>query len=66
LETAIKIDFFHFTAFLHKPVGFFILPACLYNTAIVISSNIAETLAQHYSIGIALGLMLENHWVFIF
>jgi NhaA family Na+:H+ antiporter len=30
----------------------------LANTAIVISSNIAETLSQHYSIGIALGLIV--------
>ncbi|MGO4821260.1 MULTISPECIES: Na+/H+ antiporter NhaA [unclassified Flavobacterium] len=45
--------------FLHKPVGFFILPLfALANTAIVISSNIGETLAQHYSIGIALGLIV--------
>jgi NhaA family Na+:H+ antiporter len=27
----------------------------LANTAIVVSSNIGETIAQHYSIGIALG-----------
>jgi len=45
--------------FLHKPVGFFILPLfALANTAIVVSSNIGETLAQHYSIGIALGLIV--------
>tara|TARA_R110002124_G_scaffold75850_1_gene203344 strand:+ start:997 stop:2175 length:1179 start_codon:yes stop_codon:yes gene_type:complete len=45
--------------FLHKPVGFFILPLfALANTAIVISSNIGETIAQHYSIGIALGLIV--------
>jgi NhaA family Na+:H+ antiporter len=45
--------------FLHKPVGFFILPIfALANTAIVISSNIGETLAQHYSLGIALGLIV--------
>ncbi|WP_248902850.1 Na+/H+ antiporter NhaA [Flavobacterium sp. K5-23] len=45
--------------FLHKPVGFFILPLfALANTAIIISSNIGETLAQHYSIGIALGLIV--------
>ncbi|CAM3069722.1 Na+/H+ antiporter NhaA [Flavobacterium frigoris] len=45
--------------FLHKPVGFLILPLfALANTAIVISSNIGETIAQHYSIGIALGLIV--------
>lgn len=44
---------------LHKPVAFFILPLfALANTAIVISSNIVETLEQHYSIGIALGLIV--------
>jgi NhaA family Na+:H+ antiporter len=31
----------------------------------IVSSNIGETIAQHYSIGIALGLIVENHWVFI-
>lgn len=45
--------------FLHKPVGFFILPLfALANTAIVVTSNIGETLAQHYSIGIELGLIV--------
>ena len=45
--------------FLHKPVGFLILPLfALANTAIVVSSNIGETIAQHYSIGIALGLIV--------
>lgn len=45
--------------FLHKPVGFFILPLfALANTAIVVSSNIGDTLAQHYSMGIALGLIV--------
>ncbi|MGA9639100.1 Na+/H+ antiporter NhaA [Flavobacterium sp.] len=45
--------------FLHKPVGFIILPLfALANTAIVLSSNIGETLEQHYSIGIAVGLIL--------
>jgi NhaA family Na+:H+ antiporter len=44
--------------FLHKPVGFLILSSfALANTAIV-SSNIGETIAQHYSIGIALGLIV--------
>lgn len=45
--------------FLHKPVGFFILPIfALANTAIVIGSNIQETISQHYSLGIALGLII--------
>jgi NhaA family Na+:H+ antiporter len=45
--------------FLHKPVAFIILPLfALANTAIVLSSNIGETLTQHYSIGIALGLIV--------
>ena len=45
--------------FLHKPVAFIILPLfALANTAIVINSNIAETLTQHYSMGIALGLIV--------
>jgi NhaA family Na+:H+ antiporter len=46
-------------SFLHKPVGFLILPLfALANTAIVIGADIVETLTQHYSIGIALGLVL--------
>jgi Na+:H+ antiporter, NhaA family len=45
--------------FLHKPVAFFILPIfALANTAIVLSSNMGEVMAQHYSIGIALGLIV--------
>lgn len=45
--------------FLHKPVAFIILPVfALANTAIVLSSNIGEVLIQHYSIGIALGLII--------
>ncbi len=45
--------------FLHKPVAFFILPLfALANTAIVLSSNIGETLAQNYNLGIALGLIV--------
>jgi NhaA family Na+:H+ antiporter len=45
--------------FLHKPVSFFILPLfALANTAIIIGSNIGETVSQHYSIGIALGLIV--------
>ena len=45
--------------FLHKPIAFIILPIfALANTAIVLSSNMGEVLAQHYSIGIALGLII--------
>ncbi|MES2575822.1 MAG: Na+/H+ antiporter NhaA [Bacteroidota bacterium] len=45
--------------FLHKPVAFIILPIfALANTAIVLSSNIGEVIVQHYSIGIALGLII--------
>lgn len=44
--------------FLHKPVAFIILPVfALANTAIILDSNISETLSQNYSIGIALGLI---------
>jgi len=44
--------------FLHKPVTFLILPIfALANTAIVLSPDIGNTLVQHYSIGIALGLV---------
>nr|WP_315216057.1 Na+/H+ antiporter NhaA [uncultured Flavobacterium sp.] len=44
--------------FLHKPVSFVILPLfALANTAIIIGSDIGETVSQHYSIGIALGLI---------
>lgn len=45
--------------FLHKPVSFIILPLfALANTAIVLSSDIGEVIAEHYSIGIALGLII--------
>jgi len=45
--------------FLHKPVAFIILPIfALANTAISISGNIGDTLTQHYSLGIALGLIV--------
>lgn len=45
--------------FLHKPVAFIILPVfALANTAIVLGSNMGEVLTQHYSIGIALGLII--------
>ena len=44
--------------YLHKPVAFFILPLfALANTAIVLGSDIAETLHLHYSMGIMLGLI---------
>ncbi|AWA30843.1 Na+/H+ antiporter NhaA [Flavobacterium magnum] len=44
---------------LHKPVAFIILPLfALANTAIVMNSDIADTLSQHYSLGIALGLIV--------
>ncbi len=44
---------------LHKPVAFIILPIfALANTAIVLSSDIGQTLTQDYSIGIALGLIV--------
>ena len=45
--------------FLHKPVAFIILPIfALANTAIVFSGNIAQTLSENYSLGIALGLIV--------
>lgn len=45
--------------FLHKPVAFIILPIfALANTAIVFDSDIGEILAQNYSIGIAVGLIV--------
>ncbi len=45
--------------FLHNPVAFIILPIfALANTAIILSSNMGEILTQHYSIGIALGLIV--------
>jgi NhaA family Na+:H+ antiporter len=37
---------------------FYTSALCFGNTAIVISSNIGETISQHYSIGIALGLIV--------
>jgi NhaA family Na+:H+ antiporter len=44
---------------LHKPVAFIILPIfALVSTAIVIEGNIGETLAENYSIGIAMGLIV--------
>lgn len=45
--------------FLHKPVAFIILPLfALANTAIVLGSDIVETLHLHYSMGIMLGLVV--------
>lgn len=45
--------------FLHKPVSFFILPLfALANTAIILGSDFEAVLTQHYSIGIALGLIV--------
>jgi NhaA family Na+:H+ antiporter len=45
--------------FLHKPVGFLILPLfALSNTAINISGDLAQTLSENYSLGIALGLII--------
>lgn len=44
---------------LHKPVAFIILPIfALANTAIIISGDIAQTLTENYSIGIAMGLIV--------
>jgi NhaA family Na+:H+ antiporter len=43
---------------LHKPVAFIILPIfALANTAIILSSDMGQTLTQNYSIGIAVGLI---------
>jgi NhaA family Na+:H+ antiporter len=45
--------------FLHKPVAFIILPLfALANTAIILSSDMGAILTQHYSLGIALGLIV--------
>jgi len=45
--------------FLHKPVAFIILPVfALANTAIILDLEIQEIVTQHYSIGIALGLIV--------
>lgn len=45
--------------FLHKPVAFIILPVfALANTAIILDLEIQEIVTQHYSIGIALGLII--------
>jgi len=45
--------------FLHKPVAFFVLPLfALANTAIVINTNFGEIIAQKFSLGISLGLVI--------
>ena len=45
--------------FLHKPVAFIILPIfALANTAIILSSDMGAILTEHYSLGIALGLLV--------
>lgn len=45
--------------FLHKPVAFIILPLfALANTAIILSSDMGAILTQHYSLGIAVGLIV--------
>lgn len=45
--------------FLHKPVAFIILPVfALANTAIYFNGNLAQTLTENYSLGIALGLIV--------
>ena len=45
--------------FLHKPVAFIILPIfALANTAIVFSGDIAQTLTENNSLGIAIGLIV--------
>lgn len=44
--------------YLHKPVNYLILPLfALANTAIVIGPDVLEIVQEHYSIGIALGLV---------
>ena len=44
---------------LHKPVAFIILPIfALANTAIIFNGNIAQTLTENNSLGIALGLIV--------
>ena len=45
--------------FLHKPVAFVILPLfALANTAIVLNSDLHYALSHHYTLGIALGLIV--------
>lgn len=45
--------------YLHKPVAFFILPLfALANTAISLNGDLGEILTEHYSIGIATGLIV--------
>ena len=48
---------YHLQHFLHKPVAFIIVPIfALVNTAIVIPSNVIESLSSSNSLGIILGL----------
>ena len=48
---------YHLQHFLHKPVAFMIIPIfALVNTAIIIPSNIVESLSSSNSLGIMLGL----------
>lgn len=45
-------------SFLHKPVAFIILPLfALANTAIDLGGNFTEVISEHYSLGIAAGLI---------
>ena len=45
--------------FLHKPVAFFVLPLfALANTAVMINTDFDEIIAQKYSLGISLGLVI--------
>jgi Na+:H+ antiporter, NhaA family len=45
--------------FLHKPVAFIILPIfALANTAIILDLEMKEIITEHYSLGIALGLIV--------
>ncbi len=44
---------------LHKPIAFIILPLfALANTAIIIDSGSISTLTEHYSLGVAIGLIV--------
>lgn len=45
--------------FLHKPVAFFVLPLfALANTAVIINTDFDEIIAQKFSLGISLGLVI--------
>jgi NhaA family Na+:H+ antiporter len=53
-----KVYIISITKFFTQTVGFsYPTFICFANTAIVIGSDIVETLTQHYSIGIAMGLV---------